>query len=397
MTGAAMTDVVSIEPRDLPRVSARDAAALTRAARLLAGLPRRVETALGDLGSVVLTVGDVSPLGTVPSGEAAGDVVLGISRGLGAGRLVIDGALARWTVALALRGEVRIGASLARLGLGEHGVVAGLVASLLHALGSSFSVSLVAPGPPAVASGGGVAIALTVTVAGVAGWVRLEVPAAWLASTSPSRARDAELGALAVEVRVELARTSLAAGELAGLVPGDAVVFDGEPSLASRSGAQRPVRVVVGAHAARARLADDGRVTLEERLEEGLEDAFEAGLEEASERALRPALVSEGSPEEVSMDGVDDVNRRNEETLSATVVLAAAPIEVVAELGRLTLRGDEVVGLGPGAVLALGRAGASPVVLRVGGEIWAEGELCDVDGALGVRVTATRRSGLPPR
>jgi len=41
-------------------------------------------------------------------------------------------------------------------------------------------------------------------------------------------------------------------------------------------------------------------------------------------------------------------------------------------------------------VLAFGRVGASPVALRVGGEIWAEGELCDVDGELGVRVTIAR-------
>ena len=38
----------------------------------------------------------------------------------------------------------------------------------------------------------------------------------------------------------------------------------------------------------------------------------------------------------------------------ATTVLGAASIEVVAELGRVTLRGDEVLGLAPGAVLALG-------------------------------------------
>ena len=64
-------------------------------------------------------------------------------------------------------------------------------------------------------------------------------------------------------------------------------------------------------------------------------------------------------------------------------------------MGRLRLRGAEVAGLGPGAVLTLGRVGASPVALRVGGEIWAVGELVDVDGELGVRVTSTRRSGLP--
>jgi len=66
-------------------------------------------------------------------------------------------------------------------------------------------------------------------------------------------------------------------------------------------------------------------------------------------------------------------------------------------LGRLTFARRDVVGLGPGAVLALGRAGAAPVVLRVGGEVWAEGELCEVEGELGVRVTAMRRPGFAGR
>ena len=70
----------------------------------------------------------------------------------------------------------------------------------------------------------------------------------------------------------------------------------------------------------------------------------------------------------------------------ATTVLAAASIEVVAELGRVSLRGDELLGLAPGAVLAIGM-GRTGVALRVGGEIWAEGEIVDIDGELGVRVT----------
>ena len=80
----------------------------------------------------------------------------------------------------------------------------------------------------------------------------------------------------------------------------------------------------------------------------------------------------------------------------ATTVLAAASIEVVAELGRITLRGDELLGLAPGAVLAMG-LGRTDVSLRVGGEVWADGEIVDIDGELGVRVTrvaqALSRSG----
>jgi flagellar motor switch/type III secretory pathway protein FliN len=59
---------------------------------------------------------------------------------------------------------------------------------------------------------------------------------------------------------------------------------------------------------------------------------------------------------------------------------------VVAELGRITLRGEELLGLAPGAVLRLA-AGRRTVSLRAGGELWAEGEIVDVEGELGVRVT----------
>ena len=75
---------------------------------------------------------------------------------------------------------------------------------------------------------------------------------------------------------------------------------------------------------------------------------------------------------------------------TATDVLTAVPVEVVAELGRVRLRGEEVLGLAPGAVLTFDGGAVS---LRVGGERWAEGEIVDVDGALGVRVTRL----LPPR
>ena len=97
------------------------------------------------------------------------------------------------------------------------------------------------------------------------------------------------------------------------------------------------------------------------------------------------------------MERRDEGDGEKTRIVDAAAVLAAAPIEVVAELGRFVLRGEEIAGLGPGAVLTLGRAGASPVALRVGDEIWAEGELVDVDGELGVRVTTARRSGSPDR
>ena len=40
-------------------------------------------------------------------------------------------------------------------------------------------------------------------------------------------------------------------------------------------------------------------------------------------------------------------------TEMATAALAAAPIEIIAELARITLRGEEVLGLAPGVVLTV--------------------------------------------
>ena len=68
-------------------------------------------------------------------------------------------------------------------------------------------------------------------------------------------------------------------------------------------------------------------------------------------------------------------------------VLASAPIEVVAEIGRVPMRGDEVLGLISGVVLSLGERRRDLVTLRVGGRAWARGELVNVDDDLGVRIT----------
>jgi type III secretion system YscQ/HrcQ family protein len=373
-----MTDHAEIARPDLrlPRVSARDAAALTRAARVLGELPRTVDVALGELGSIVLAREGVVAL--APASPAGSDVVLALSRGDGEGRLVIDGGLARRIVARALGGEVRPGAPLAQLGLGERGVVAGVVAGVLQALGAGFSVSLAAPDASGSLLEGGVGVPLEVSFAGARGWARLELPTRWLGAPT---VRADELAALEIEARVEIARTHLPAGTLAGVEPGDAVVFDGEPPYAEP---HAPVRLVVGAYAAPARLGVDGLVTLEDVLRPA-----------AAARVVREGPRGSETSEEVDMERRDTQGRGIQD--GVTAVLAEAPIEVVAELGRLVLRGEEIAGLGPGAVLALGRPGSAPVALRVGGEIWAEGELVDVDGELGVRVTASRRSGFPAR
>jgi len=67
-------------------------------------------------------------------------------------------------------------------------------------------------------------------------------------------------------------------------------------------------------------------------------------------------------------------------------ILASAPVEIVAEIGRLTLRGDELAGLVAGGVLSLGPRRTDAIQLRVGGQPWAVGELVTVGDELGVRI-----------
>ena len=67
-------------------------------------------------------------------------------------------------------------------------------------------------------------------------------------------------------------------------------------------------------------------------------------------------------------------------------VLASAPIEIVAELGRVVLRADELVALEPGSILTFGRPSPTRIDLRVGDHRWAAGELVNVEGQIGVRL-----------
>ena len=71
----------------------------------------------------------------------------------------------------------------------------------------------------------------------------------------------------------------------------------------------------------------------------------------------------------------------------ADQLLGELPVEVVCELGRVTMSGRELLELRPGAVLPVGRPLAGPIDLTVGGRVVARGELVDVEGEIGVRIT----------
>ncbi|HSS37561.1 MAG TPA: FliM/FliN family flagellar motor switch protein [Polyangia bacterium] len=319
-----------------PTVARVDALATARAARVLASLPESWDVALPPLGAVTLTPVGV---GDVPADALA----LAIRRDGVTARLCVATPLAaRWVDRVIGGGELF--APVRALGPAERGVLLALLAPLLDPIGWSFVL-----GPAqAVADA---AVVLRVRGAPGAGTMWLQAPMARDGARAVHGPRAARLP---VDMGVCLASTTLARGALVDVADADVVLFDG---VAHPEAGEAPwmVDLVTGGFRAAARLDSEGRATI-----------------------LRGWQRSDRK----------DVTMETDETIdSAAAALAAAPVEVVAELGRITLRGDEVLGLAPGVVLGLRVDRTSAVSLRVGGAIWAEGELVNVDGELGVRVT----------
>jgi flagellar motor switch/type III secretory pathway protein FliN len=267
----------------------------------------------------------------------------------------VETSLVHRVVDAVLAGQAIFSPSRA-MGPAERGVLAGILAPGFDRIGGSLQPG---PAPPRDGRDGDRAVltfGLETTVA--SGWLRLVPPVGDFLMTAVASDRAeiwrARAGRLPITGQVNLAVTRVPAVAVAGAGLGDAVVFDGVRATSFAADAPWKGRLVVGDHAAEIEVEIGGKLSV-------------LG-------GFSPVQREEGN---MSVSGSNT---------DATTVLAAASIEVVAELGRLSLRGDEVLGLVPGAVLAIG-AQREAVSLRVGGELWAQGEIVDVDGELGVRIT----------
>lgn len=315
-----------------------------------------------------------------PSGKLPGLVDQG---GCERFRLIDDGgraglvAVDRWLALTVVAATVGLPPPIAmrRLGPVERGVLGGHLAALLARWGTSITIDLSGPGSTG-ATESLIGVRLRAEVGGVAGTVRIHAPAQWLslgrAAVRPRWRESPSAAVLLYTVAtVELAVTTLRFDELEAAGVGDAVVFDGYRWPAS---AQRAVALRIGDHTAPARANHAGDVVLAGRFQ-----AADRRLRATGDPRARATVVRKTS----AMS--DDGDQASGEGTNAEL-LAAAPIEIVAELGRIVLRGDEVLGLAEGSVLSFGRSGTT-VELAVGGRIWARGELVNVDGELGVRIT----------
>ena len=349
--------------RACPPVPAAEARATRAVAQKLAALPRSWQAELPPFGAVTLSVAGIDRAPT--SSEA---IVLSILRGNARGRLSLAQPFAARLVDAALGGRGVFSAARA-LGPAERGVLVALIAPVLDGIGWSTDL---APAPESSEGSSGQAIAVSVEGPFGAGVLWLDLPATGpvvpAEGPAPGGWRHRASG-LPVEARLQIAATHLPAGELTRIAAGDALVFDGVAFGAFAPEADWVAQVTIGAHGAPLRIDPRGALVLTGDFQ--LTDATDG---------RKVGVV--GKEKSMNVTGP---------TQMATAALAAAPIEIVAELARITLRGEEVLGLAPGVVLTVTADRSRAVLLRAGGEIWAEGELCNVDGELGVRITRLLR------
>ena len=198
------------------------------------------------------------------------------------------------------------------------------------------------------------------------GWARLLCPDRLRVQASlPLRraalwARRGRLSAARVTLPMEIGRTRITRAEFAELATGDVILFE-------EFGPRPPF---------------GGALSL--RLGRG---AISAWLDGEGLTVIKGFELGGGG-----MDGKADPNDRMSEEGRAReeggtdALLRELPVEVVCELGRVTMSGRELLELRPGAVIPIGRPLAGPVDLTVGGRVVGRGELVDVEGEIGVRL-----------
>jgi flagellar motor switch/type III secretory pathway protein FliN len=169
-------------------------------------------------------------------------------------------------------------------------------------------------------------------------------------------------------VNVAVAVVTLTREEWQDAAAGDTVVCDDGRPL---GGAERSATLSVG----------------EWRLDVVLTSAGEL----SRGRASRPGPSVQTTPSEEKVES----SMSSGPLMSPLGLLAKAPVVATVELDQVTLTGAELAALAEGHVLETSfRPGASQVTLRVAGQPWAEGDLVEVEGQLGVRIRRVFDGGI---
>jgi flagellar motor switch protein FliN len=331
----------------LPRLRRADVALMRALDRHLQG--PRAATAWPTLAKVLGAPPVVTPLlaraveGPEVRGELGGDALVVLSSADQAFAVAVPSELAVRLCLKALGAAEEEAVAPRPLSPAERGVLTYLVLAALARVGGQARVEGMAdadavaarlgPGPVAV-------LPLVLRVGELCGEVRILLPQALLLRPPPGllaaellERAGPLLARLPAELPVELARTVFGSAELGALGRGDVVVF---------AGGRRPwLRVGRGGF----RLGEPGWRILSD---------FEPGEEGDMSHSL-------------SIEGL--------------------PVELVVELGRVRTNARQVLELRPGSIVELARPAGAPVDLVAAGRVLARGELVDVEGELGVRVT----------
>ncbi len=127
-------------------------------------------------------------------------------------------------------------------------------------------------------------------------------------------------------------------------------------------------------------IAEEEDILEEEMDEEDIEEG-EPSQSEFEEEAV-PEKGGDIEFEEPAPEPKQDTAAKEAFNMTADV-----PVQVVAILGKKTISVKELVGFKMGQVIDLARPINETVDLVAGGKLVAKGELVDIDGKMGVRVT----------
>ena len=186
-----------------------------------------------------------------------------------------------------------------------------------------------------------------------------------------------------VSARVEIGRVEVTAGELMSLELGDMLVFDRpslhfspaiEPSLISGT-----IRVVLA----------DGACAITGKLSQLAPDAPPDSLEGRGSELHRLAMTVEAILAEQHEEGVE-IEMPMEDTAQfaqRAAVLEGLLLTVVAQIAARRMKLAEIADLRVGQIIDLGCETTDRVDLLVDGRRVARGELVDVQGRLGVRIS----------
>jgi type III secretion system YscQ/HrcQ family protein len=266
----------------------------------------------------------------------------------------VEPALATAALGRLLGRAVAVGPTGADLDASLSGALAALVVEAARRTGGTVPLRLAVA--PQRSLDAGVAVTATVLLDGRPYDAGAFVAGEWIERDDDPALE--QLGDLPIALPLVVALSTIDAGELARLAPGDAWLPGGSfidrrltgRAIAAAPGSDRGIVIELSA---------DG--TMDVRGVQSLALEVETMTDDVSQAARDAALD--------------------------------APLVVRVELGAISMTAREWARLRAGDVIETGRRIAEPVVLRIAGRAVARGELVDVEGEVGVRIRELVQAG----